>query len=99
MIHDRPRNCDSLLLATRQGSRLMIQPTSDPQELQNVIERWIERAILVGDMPRDFDIVARRQRRQQVVLLEDESDAGLAQLSALAIGHAQKIAAGDVNAA
>ena len=70
-----------------------------PKQLQNFHELRIQRTILVRDVARDLDVVARRQRRQQIVLLENEPDGRLAQLGALGVGHAQQIAAGDVDAA
>ena len=56
-----------------------------------------ERAVLMGDIAGDLDVVARRQRRQKIVFLENEPDRGFAQLGALGVGHAEQVAPGDVN--
>ena len=59
----------------------------------------IERAVLVRDIAGDLDVVARGQGGQKIVFLENEPDGGFAQLGALGVGHAEQIAAGDVNGA
>ena len=50
-----------------------------------------------SDVARDVDVFGGGQGGQQIVLLEHEPHAVLAQLGALGVGHAQQVAAGDVN--
>ena len=60
-----------------------MQPPLEPQQSQNLIELRIERPFLVGDVASDLDVIGRGQRRQQIIFLEHEADAGLAQSGTL----------------
>ena len=76
----RPRNGHTLLLAAAQLAGTMRQTPLDREQIAEVVEIGaVERLLAPAHRVGDLDIAHRRQRRQQVELLEDEADAMLAQ--------------------
>ena len=75
----------------------MIEAFIDPQDLHYVFEILADRAVVPGDVTGDLDIFTGGQRRQEIELLENETDGALAQLGPLAFGHAGEVLSFDEN--
>ena len=65
---------------------------------QMLQELLVLRAMAAGDLARDFNIAARRQRGQQIELLKHKSNLGLAQYGAPGVAQLGKIDAIDQHA-
>ncbi len=57
------------------------------------------RPAAAGDLPRDLDVAAGREGRQQVEFLKDEADAGAAHLCPLGVVEGGEVDAADEDAA
>ena len=70
----RPGHGDPLLLAARQLGRAVLQPVAEADGGDDPVEP-APVGLPAGQVEREGDVLGRRQRRQQVVGLEDEADA------------------------
>src|SRR5271170_320954 len=71
----------------------MIEAPGDPEDVGEVREiRRVERLSASGNVVGNLNVVARRKRRQQVELLEDEADFRLSHLGAIGV-----VKGGEVN--
>ena len=69
------------------------------EQLGDVVEPLAVGAVAAGDVLRNLDIHARIQRRQQVELLEHETDFALPHAGALGVGEACEVVAINNDAA
>ncbi len=90
--HQGAGHGDALLLATRQLARQVVEPVGEAHGLHDRVEPRLV-LVLARQGERQEDVLLRRQRRDQVVLLEDEPEAipteqgelGLVQLRQLGV--------------
>jgi hypothetical protein len=75
----------------------MFHTIRNPQQAEDRLKCWIEVRMASGDVLHNANIIFRRQRRQQVVLLKNEPDCGLAKVCPLRTGHPRQIASIDPN--
>ena len=100
MRDERPRDRDALLLAAREVLGQRIRAVAEP-DLGQLGARRLHREPAPDplDQQRHRDVLGGGQRRQQVVLLEDEADVALPELGLLRGGHRVDRLAEDVDAA
>jgi hypothetical protein len=74
-VHKRAGDRDALPLAPRQGPRLVVDPVSKPEAIEDrstALSHLARRA--VAELHRHFDVFVGRQRIEQIVHLEDKAD-------------------------
>ena len=85
-VHQRPRAGHALLLPAGQLRWLVRQPVAEAEDVDDPVE-----PLLVDRLPRDRqrqdDVLARRQRRDEVEGLEHEADALAAELRQRRVGQ------------
>src|ERR1700676_2049886 len=99
MLHDRARNRYTLLLSAGKRARLVIQASGQAQQLYNLGELRIHRTVPVRDMPRDFNVIARGQRGQQVVFLKNEPNRRFTQFRPLGVRQTEQVVSIQLDAA
>src|SRR5262249_11791051 len=99
LVHEGARERHTLLLAARELRREGVEPRAEPQHgqgLASAIERARTRRPL--DDERYRRVLHRGERRQKVVLLEDETDVLATKRHPRAIGHRAEILAEHLHA-
>src|SRR5882757_5133500 len=94
---ERPRDRDTLLLASGEFRRAMIQTAINAQQLCKVREifliqwRLISTALPAADLMRNLNVVASCQGGQQVELLEDEANFAATDGGTFGVGQIREI--------
>ena len=86
--HERARDRDALLFASRQHAGPMLDARGQPHALEQrrcPLPRLCERD--AGDPHRHLDVLERREFRQQMMELEDEADVPVPELDQRRITH------------
>ena len=71
--HERARDGDPLLLAARELARQVLEAVTQADGARRSVEPRLV-GLLAGERQRQQDVLRRRERRDQVVLLEDEAE-------------------------
>ena len=100
VVDQRAGNGYALLLAARQFGRLVVQPGREPYLAQQAFRLGLGLPLRSpGDQRRDHHVLQCRKLRQQVMRLEDESDAATAECGERIAPEAQHVLSLDLQAA
>ena len=94
-VHECPRNCNALLLATGERTRFVLHSIRNSQDIQNLLKLRRELRGSVSYELHDPNVVFRGQRGQEIVFLEYETDRVSAELSPFRAGKVIEILAID----
>src|SRR4029078_10918302 len=73
----------------------MIQPVRDAEKLERFLKLRCVTSVVSGDTSCNLDVVARGERRQEIIFLEYKTDGVLSQLRAIGFTHLTKVPSVD----